>query len=90
MAQVLKFDRAVDDRSAPQAERGDLEAGHRERSHESDDPWPEVSRGLWAHQLVPVNPANSPQRVLSEIALILGGAGFLVLLITIFFGVPSS
>ena len=91
MAQVLKFDEAAGRHNIPQQRRSDFQVARRERLvEESDDFWPEVSSGLWVNQPVPVNPANAPGRVLSEILLILGGAGVLVLLTTIFFGTPSQ
>ena len=87
MAQILKFDEASGSRNVPWQQRSKFEAAR--RVEESDDFWPEVSRGLWVNQPVPVNPANAPGRVLTEMLLILGGAGLLVLLTTIFFGTPS-
>ena len=91
MAQVLKFEEAIGSRGAPKDRRGDRVAARRDRSAEleSDDFWPEVSSGLWVNDPIPVDPANAPERVMTEMLLILGGAGLLLLLITIFFGTPS-
>ena len=91
MAQVLKFDEAISRGSAPSEPHADSKTALRERlaEEERDDFWPEVSSGLWVKQPIPVNPANSPQRVLTEVMLILGAAGLLVLLTTIFIGTPN-
>ncbi|HEX4294550.1 MAG TPA: hypothetical protein VHZ29_10480 [Rhizomicrobium sp.] len=48
----------------------------------SNDFWPEVSCGLWLMQ--PTDPANAQRRVFGEIALILGGCGLLVALVSVF------
>ena len=89
MAQILEFDEAAG-RVAPLERRADLQIVWREQvDEEPDDFWPEVSRGRWADQPIPVNPANSQGRVLTEMLVILGGAGLLVLLTTVFFGMPS-
>lgn len=48
---------------------------------QNDDCWPEVSCGLWVKQ--PVDPANTPRRILGEMALILGVCGLLIALISI-------
>jgi hypothetical protein len=89
MVQVFKFDEAVGANVAQQRRAGFQVMRREQPVEEPDDFWPEVSSGLWVNQPVPVSPANAPGRVLSEILLILGGAGFVVLLTTIFFGTPS-
>jgi hypothetical protein len=77
MAQILDFD--------------ELSAGRAKRQAGDDaySFWPEVACGLWSKQPEEPNPNNSPQRVLSEIALIIGAAAALVLLATVFLGSPS-
>jgi len=92
MAKVLKFEDAIGTRDVPAERRTARDVASRSRSteHGSDDFWPEVSSGLWVCRgPLPVDPANKPGRVLAEMALILGGAGLMVLLTTIFVGVPS-
>ena len=89
MAQILKFDEAVRANVAQQG-RDDFHIARCEQSgQESDDFWPEVSSGLWVNLPGPVNPANAPGRVLSEMLLIVGGAGFLAFLASAFFGTPT-
>ena len=89
MAQILKFDEAVRANVA-QLRRDEFHIAPREQSGQvSDDFWPEVSNGLWVSQPGPVNPANAPGRVLSEMLLIAGGAGFLAFLASAFFGTPT-
>ena len=87
MAQVLNFRDSLSDRDG--SARNGAALRNRLDEDESYSFWPEVSSGLWVKHPVPVNPENSPQRVLSEMMLIVGGAGLLVLLATIFLGVPS-
>lgn len=89
MAQILKFEEAVRANVAQQG-RDDFHIVRREQPvQESNDFWPEVSSGLWVNQPGPVNPANSPGRVLSEMILIMGGAGFLAFLASAIFGTPT-
>lgn len=90
MMEVLKFGEATGS-GVRQERRPDLKIVRSEQPNEEPDVfWLEVSRGLWVNQPVSVNPANAPGRVLTEMFLILGGAGLLALLATVFFGSPSS
>ena len=57
---------------------------------DADDFWLRASKGLWSTQPEPINPENSPGRVLSEMAMVLGGACLLVLLSFAFFGMPYA
>jgi hypothetical protein len=77
MAQILDFEELSAERAKRRAD---------------DDTysfWPEVACGLWSKQPEEPDPRNSPQRVLSEMALIIGAAAVLVLLTTLFLGSPS-
>jgi hypothetical protein len=92
MAQVLKFDEAIGRGNARKDGRSGGEAAPRgwPAEREPDDFWPEVSSGLWVSKepILP-DPGNSPGRVFTEVFLILGGVGLLVLLTTVFLGVPQ-
>ena len=87
MAQILKFEETFGFRDV----RSEKQSAAHTRIDEDDTYsfWPEVSCGLWSKSSVPVDPRNSPQRVLSEMMLIVGGAGLLVMLAAIFLGTPS-
>ena len=88
MAQILRLQEtygARDGLNKPQ-----LRIQDRQDEGESYSFWPEVSCGAWSVNPVQADPRNSPQRVLTEMMLIVGGAGLLVLLTTIFLGTPSS
>lgn len=87
MAHVLDFGKI----SALRSGAGERQARpcHGTAQQHSDDFWPEVSCGLWLKQ--PADPANTPRRVLGEIALILGGCGLLVAMVSFFVhGPPLS
>ena len=49
----------------------------------SGDFWPEASSRYSRENLPPMNPANSPQRVLFEVFLILAAAGMVVAAVTL-------
>ena len=57
---------------------------------EPDDFWLEASQGLWSSQPEAANRENTPGHVLSEMAMVLGGACLLVLLSIVFFGAPYA
>ncbi len=87
MAQVLKFQDAFGGREVEthRPERqlrtsvsGGTAAGRRE-DDEADDFWPEVSTRHSREAPLTANPANSPQRVLFEMFLVLAGVAVLVL-----------
>jgi hypothetical protein len=89
MVQILNFDEAMQGRAR---QASDSARGKQNRAGSDDDFsfWPEVSSGLWVSTgpVLP-DPRNSPERVLREVLLILGGAGLLVLLTTVFLGAPQ-
>lgn len=87
MAEILRFEEAVGGRG--EVRRNEAARRVRQNEHDSYSFWPEVSCGAWSINPVQADPRNSPQRVLSEMMLIIGGAGFLVLLATIFLAAPS-
>ena len=87
MAQILKLQETYGARNRLHESR--LRIQDRQDEDESYSFWPEVSCGAWSINPVQADPRNSPQRVLSEMMLIIGGAGFLVLLTTIFLAAPS-
>jgi hypothetical protein len=96
MVQILNFDDAMHARAATARRQSDLrrsKQNHTARAESEEDSfsfWPEVSSGLWVSQgHVPSDPKNSPGRVFTEMLLILGGAGLLVLLTTVFLGAPQ-
>jgi len=83
MVEILKFDEALQHRARSRPSK----------TSEAEDTfnfWPEVRCGLWVSQgPVQPDPINSEGRVLAEVLLILGGAGLLVLLSAVFFGLPQ-
>lgn len=90
MAQILKFRQLADD-DVLQKRRAHLRVVRNELPvEEPDDFWMEASKGLWSNQPIPINPANSAGRVLTEMAMVLGGACLLVLLSIVFFGTPYA
>ena len=80
MAHVVDFGKISALRGRTGERQAPRQLGVAEQS--SDDFWPEVSCGLWLKK--PADPANAPRRVLAEIALILGGCGLLVGLVSFF------
>ena len=85
MAHVLDFDKVA----AVRGRTVERQVRYGAAKQGSDGFWPEVSCGLWLKQ--PANPANAPKRVFGEIALILGGCGLLVALVSFFVhGPPLS
>ena len=92
MAQVLKFHEAIGRGNALNERGSDGHAAQRGRvaERELDDYWPELSSGLWVSQEPAVSdPRNSPRHVFTEVFLILGGAGLLAVLSTVFLGAPQ-
>ena len=82
MVEILRFDEALQ---------------RRERSLPPKTPvdsfsfWPEVSCGLWATGAQPsVDPANSQNKVLSEILLILGAIAAIAVMISLLAGTPPG
>ncbi len=88
MAEIFKFEDVVGGRSG--ARRNGAARRIQQDGNDSYSFWPEVSCGAWSINPAQADPRNSPQRVLSEMMLIVAGAGFLVLLATIFLAAPSS
>ena len=96
MVQILNFDDALQGRATTARRQSDPPKSKQDRAactESQEEPfsfWPEVSSGLWVSQgpVLP-DPGNSPRRVFAEVLLILGGAGLLVLLTTVFFGAPQ-
>jgi hypothetical protein len=94
MVQILNFDPVLQGRRAAAREQFDPPRARHDRTTQTapDDSfsyWPVVSSGLWVSQEPSApDPANAPERVLTEVFLILGGAGLLVMLTTMFFGAP--
>jgi hypothetical protein len=87
MAQILKLHETYGARNGMRESR--LRFRDRQDEDESYSFWPEVSCGAWSINPAQTDPRNSPQRVLSEMMLIIGVAGLLVLLTTIFLSAPS-
>jgi hypothetical protein len=92
MAEVLKFDDVRHGtRSDGQWAAKSVPAHNRRNDTAAEEPfsfWPEVSCGLWVASAQPVDPANSPRRVGSEILLFLACAGLFVLLTSLFVQAP--
>ena len=88
MAQILRLQETYGARDGLHEPK--LRIQDRQDEGESYSFWPEVSCGAWSVNPAQADPRNSPRRVLSEMMLIVGGAGLLVLLTTIFLGTPSS
>ena len=86
MAQILKFD---DDANVRDMLRQRAVARARKDEDESYSFWQEISCG-WPKRPADLGPRNSPQQTVSEMMLIAGGAGLLVLLTTIFLGTSST
>jgi hypothetical protein len=95
MVQILNFDDAMHGRAARARQESDRAKGKqnqaaRATSYDDFNFWPEVSSGLWVSKgPMLADPRNSPRQVFSEVLLILGGTGLLVLLTTVFFGAPQ-
>ena len=90
MAQILKFSEASDC-DVRREWRAHLRVVRNELPvEEPDDFWFEAPKGFRSNQAVPVDPANSAGRVLTEMAMVLGGACLLVLLVIEFFGTPYA
>jgi hypothetical protein len=87
MAQILKLQETYGARDALRKPQPRIQA--RRDEGQSYSFWPEVSCGAWSINPMQADSRNSPRRVLSEMMLIVGGAGLLVLLTTAFFGTPS-
>jgi hypothetical protein len=87
MAQILKLHETYGARNG--LRKSQVRFQDRQDENESYSFWPEVSCGAWSVNPAQTNPRNSPQRVLSEMMLIIGGAALLVLLTTIFLAAPS-
>ena len=84
MVEILRFDEAFQRRTHPlpskTSETGDAFSF-----------WPEVSCGLWATGAQPsVDPANSQNKVLSEILLILGAIAAIAVMISLLAGTPPG
>jgi hypothetical protein len=88
MAQILKFSHAAGNQSRQTKTVHLRVVRNNPPVEDADDFWLEASRGLWSTQPEPINPENSPGRVLSEMATVLGGACLLVLLSIAFIGMP--
>lgn len=88
MAQILRLQETYGTRGG--LHEPQIRIQDRRDEGESYSFWPEVSCGAWSVNPAQPDPRNSPRRVLSEMMLIIGGAGLLVLLTTIFLGTPSS
>jgi hypothetical protein len=88
MAEILDFH---DSTRAGSARTAVAQARHDRREADGDSYsfWPEVECGLWHHDRTATpDPSNSAGRVLGEMAVILGAAALLVLLVTVFIGGP--
>jgi hypothetical protein len=82
MVEILKFDDTLRRRgpsAPPKSSRKD------QFSY-----WPEVSSGLWVAGSQPVDPANSQERVLFEILLILGVTAAVVAVISFLVSAPLA
>jgi hypothetical protein len=92
MVQILNFSDATHSRLAGAHRYGrgrQVQAG-RVASDDDFTNWPELSSGSLASRgPMSSDPANSPQRVLTEALFVLGSAGLLVLLTTAFLGAPQ-
>ncbi len=85
MAEILRFDRTqLQPVSVTERTR------HPAPSDVDYSFWPDVSQGLWAvSDPQPVDPANSENRVLSEMILILGVAAAVAVAVSFFVGAPA-
>ena len=92
MATILDFHRIAGPAIAAQSQEECDLAQRRSRQpldEERDDYWPEVSSGLWvASGSNQPRKENSPERVLTEMGLILGIAALLVVVTTVLLGAP--
>jgi hypothetical protein len=95
MVQILNFDDAMHARAATARRQSGRPNGNKTQTvqatlEDTFSYWPEVSSGLWVSKgpVLP-DPRNSPGRVFTEVFLVLGGAGLLVLLTTVFLGAPQ-
>jgi hypothetical protein len=87
MAQVLKFQDAFED--SARSARSEVASRNRQAEDEEYSFWPEVECGLWRrNRTVAPDPSKSAGRVFGEVAVILGVASLLVLLVTVFIGGP--
>lgn len=92
MTEILKFDHVKDRTRSDYRRVGKSTPGCDRKNdtvvEEPFDFWPEVSFRRWITNSQPINPANSPARVFSEILSILGVTAVIAATISLFVTAP--